>query len=949
MANAEAQNVLSVNNLNWRPGNNGNHSTGIFGNPVSEGTLIVQPPNANFTGFGGENPTDFLFRWDGLTLDGAGVADDYIDFTIRVASTGDLPGNIAFGGEGSGINRGAEDDAVGISAGEEMTIEIVDISLRPETLGSVEFDGFTGAGFFASGNAGGGMSTVGSVQAEVNGSPAVVELDGTAYTFSTDAVTFEVAPTVVINNTVTNDPAVTPDPTVTPNGRLRHASFSFTYSEVVGAPEISGFSLGVGDETEGYYFTTGNPSNDADGVFDLSVLGFDYDVANGTELTLKRDGDVETVLPLEGGMRSGRITPEAPGAGVYSYTIEVTNGADTVSSQPITVSVDQPYVLTEASTRSTAGKIGIAGSLPLFISASGDFDTEDADHGLFLSFADQEGTLTPAGAGGSGDPSPGNLTLDYQSSSVLSNNFAPEEGSERLDVPVADIVAAIETENGITLTYPFAARATISAVNPAGAATQEIDFMIMDSQILVELDPATFVVGSGILENQWISPFLNADEVANNDIQDISGDGTVTFDSVVSGGIALGSNDTGIQSGIRSRDVTVSTWILIPEDASTGGLIMKFGGNSTGTAIGYEQSTGELIARMQGGGTSQATAVVSPGWHHLAVTLDIGPDSAATIYIDGKFAGAGEADGESDSWANPQVSGLFSDPAAIGFAGKDIPLFGAASLGDGLAGNLRLYSGILSEETIAQLSTEFFRFSGGPLQITDFRTIGKNLLVEFASREPDGIHQLQRSVDLITWEPLEASFSDLGKGLLSAQSVFPGTTMEFVRVALLGDPPIFFDDFESGGEGWTIGGANAADTQWELGAPTVGPGSAFSGDNVYGTDLDGPFAPGAVLSLRSPVIDLEGQEARRLKFQYYIDTTEGAEGGRLNFLEANGDLLVNDSDLILWGNSGGWVEYNQSLPEAVRGRQFVLEFQFLSDNEEPNGAGWYIDDVEISK
>jgi hypothetical protein len=66
-----------------------------------------------------------------------------------------------------------------------------------------------------------------------------------------------------------------------------------------------------------------------------------------------------------------------------------------------------------------------------------------------------------------------------------------------------------------------------------------------------------------------------------------------------------------------------------------------------------------------------------------------------------------------------------------------------------------------------------------------------------------------------------------------------------------------------------------------LGTPESGPEAAHSGENVFGTDLDGSYAPGALLSLRSPVIDLEGQGRPRLRFWYFIDATEGAEGGRL--------------------------------------------------------------------
>lgn len=234
--------------------------------------------------------------------------------------------------------------------------------------------------------------------------------------------------------------------------------------------------------------------------------------------------------------------------------------------------------------------------------------------------------------------------------------------------------------------------------------------------------------------------------------------------------------------------------------------------------------------------------------------------------------------------------------------------------------------------------------------VTRFALENGDLLLDFASPEPGGIHEMQRSVDLITWTPVESTFVNLGEGVLRGTAMAAEAPSEYVRAVLMETPPFFFDDFESGAEGWVTGGTNAAETQWELGDPTAGPGQAFSGENVFGTDLDGSFAALATVSLRSPVIDLEGQEGRpRLKFQYYIDATEGSEGGRLNFRDENGELLFNDVNLIFWGTSTGWEEYNRPVPTEVRGRRFILEFELLSDEDEPNGAGWYIDDVEVSK
>ncbi len=236
----------------------------------------------------------------------------------------------------------------------------------------------------------------------------------------------------------------------------------------------------------------------------------------------------------------------------------------------------------------------------------------------------------------------------------------------------------------------------------------------------------------------------------------------------------------------------------------------------------------------------------------------------------------------------------------------------------------------------------------GDMVVTNL-VVGEGLTVDFTSPEPGGIHQLQQSVDLLEWTPLAATFSNLGDGVLRGDAAALEGPINFVRAVLLESPPIYFEDFESGGEGWVMGGLNDADTQWEIGAPGAGPEAAFAGENVLATDLDAPYAVDALITVQSPVIDLTEIEGRpRLNFKYFIDSEFEAEGGRLNFRSESGDeLLYNDENLIFWGQSDGWTEYNRLVPVEVRGQKFILEFEFLSDGRDPNGAGWYIDEVEI--
>ena len=153
---------------------------------------------------------------------------------------------------------------------------------------------------------------------------------------------------------------------------------------------------------------------------------------------------------------------------------------------------------------------------------------------------------------------------------------------------------------------------------------------------------------------------------------------------------------------------------------------------------------------------------------------------------------------------------------------------------------------------------------------------------------------------------------------------------------------------------WTTGiraGAAATETLWELGTPETASGliaGAYSGVNCWATGLTAPHAPGALIYLRSPVIDLTTVERPRLRFRYAVDTVEEVEGGRVNFLDENGDLLLA-SDFVFWGNSGGWQLFDSVLPVEARNRKVMIEFELLSDELGPNGEGWFIDDVSVGR
>ena len=121
---------------------------------------------------------------------------------------------------------------------------------------------------------------------------------------------------------------------------------------------------------------------------------------------------------------------------------------------------------------------------------------------------------------------------------------------------------------------------------------------------------------------------------------------------------------------------------------------------------------------------------------------------------------------------------------------------------------------------------------------------------------------------------------------------------------------------------------------------------AHSGVNAYGTNLDGDYGNNVATSLRSPVIDVTAIGRPQLTFWYHVDTVEGTEGVQLRFYNENGERLT-EREGILWGQTEGWTEFSEVFPEEARSQKVILEWTLLSNDSEPNGVGFYLDDVVV--
>lgn len=178
---------------------------------------------------------------------------------------------------------------------------------------------------------------------------------------------------------------------------------------------------------------------------------------------------------------------------------------------------------------------------------------------------------------------------------------------------------------------------------------------------------------------------------------------------------------------------------------------------------------------------------------------------------------------------------------------------------------------------------------------------------------------------------------------------------EYTTVPLAG----YFEDFEAGD------GDFSANNDWQHGAPTTGPGSAYSGDNVFGTLINGQYTEGPILSeLVSPAIPI-GIDAT-FTFWHWYATENTYDGGNVKISTNGGQswsLLtpVDGYDGILstgyenpiggeeafFGNSNTWVQETFLLSQYA-GETIMIKFDYGSDSSIITGDGWYIDDFFLS-
>ena len=67
---------------------------------------------------------------------------------------------------------------------------------------------------------------------------------------------------------------------------------------------------------------------------------------------------------------------------------------------------------------------------------------------------------------------------------------------------------------------------------------------------------------------------------------------------------------------------------------------------------------------------------------------------------------------------------------------------------------------------------------------------------------------------------------------------------------------------------------------------------------------------------------------------------------QLRILEEGGRLLYM-RDEVFWGTTDEWMNFSMAIPTEARDQTIQLEWLLLTDEGEPNGDGFFLDDVVI--
>ena len=148
---------------------------------------------------------------------------------------------------------------------------------------------------------------------------------------------------------------------------------------------------------------------------------------------------------------------------------------------------------------------------------------------------------------------------------------------------------------------------------------------------------------------------------------------------------------------------------------------------------------------------------------------------------------------------------------------------------------------------------------------------------------------------------------------------------------------LYFSDLETNDGGWIETGFG----DWEWGTPTVGPATAFSGENVWGTVLGDLHSNSGADNTLSQTFDFTGWSNMTLSFYEWLNS--GSNAFDKATVRVNGDELY----LADGGPTADWrnVTLDLSAYDGLSSVEVVFNF---FETTVVNREGWYIDDIALN-
>ncbi len=160
------------------------------------------------------------------------------------------------------------------------------------------------------------------------------------------------------------------------------------------------------------------------------------------------------------------------------------------------------------------------------------------------------------------------------------------------------------------------------------------------------------------------------------------------------------------------------------------------------------------------------------------------------------------------------------------------------------------------------------------------------------------------------------------------------------------DTLIIYQDFEQDNRGYTVSGTNPS---WQWGAPTNGPGKAYSGSKVWATNLVGNYNNNEKGYITSPSLDLSSASGNNVKLSWmqWLKTQQGTDFATID-VSKDGGATWNQVYSASGSVDVAWTAHQLVLDRSYAVSNFKVRFGLTSDAAVTDN-GFYVDMVRIYK